>query len=35
MRVRDNVRIHLDYRQKLAGNAQPGSGPVVTLASDF
>jgi hypothetical protein len=35
MKVRDNVRIHFDYRQKLAGNAQPGSGPAVTLAGDF
>lgn len=34
-RVRDNIRVHLDYRQRLAGNAQPGSGPVVTLAADF
>jgi hypothetical protein len=35
MKVRNNVRVHLDYRQKLAGNAQPGSGPAVTLAGDF
>jgi hypothetical protein len=35
MKVRNNVRIHFDYRQKLAGNAQPGSGPAVTLAGDF
>ena len=34
-RVRDNIRVHLDYRQRLAGNAEPGSGPVVTLAGDF
>lgn len=34
-RMRDNIRVHLDYRQRLAGNAEPGSGPVVTLAADF
>ena len=35
MRVRNNVRVHFDYRQRLAGNALPGSGPAVTLAGDF
>jgi hypothetical protein len=35
MRVRDNLRVHLDWRQRLAGNAQPGSGPAITLAGDF
>jgi hypothetical protein len=35
MKVRDNVRVHFDYRQRLAGNAEPGSGPAVTLAGDF
>ncbi len=35
MRVRDNVRVHVDWRQRLAGNAAPGSGPAVTLAGDF
>ncbi len=35
MKVRRNVRMHLDWRQRLAGNAQPGSGPVLTLAGDF
>jgi hypothetical protein len=35
MRVRNNMRIHLDWRQRLAGNAEPGSGPAVTLAGDF
>ena len=35
MRVRDNVRVHLDWRQRLAGNAEPGSGPAITLAGDF
>lgn len=35
MQVRKNLRVHLDWRQRLAGNAQPGSGPAITLASDF
>jgi hypothetical protein len=35
MQVRRNVRVHLDYRQRLSGNAEPGSGPTVTLAGDF
>ena len=35
MRVRNNLKVHFDYRQRLAGNAQPGSGPAVTLAGDF
>lgn len=35
MKVRDNIRVHVDWRQKLAGNAQPGSGPAITLAGDF
>jgi hypothetical protein len=35
MKVRNNIRVHVDWRQKLAGNAQPGSGPAVTLAGDF
>jgi hypothetical protein len=35
MRVRNNVRVHFDWRQRLAGNARPGSGPAVTLAGDF
>jgi hypothetical protein len=35
MNVRNNIRVHLDWRQKLAGNAEPGSGPAVTLAGDF
>lgn len=35
MKVRNNVNVHLDYRQRLAGNAEPGSGPAVTLAGDF
>lgn len=35
IRVRRNVRVHVDWRQRLAGNAEPGSGPVLTLAGDF
>jgi hypothetical protein len=35
MKVRNNVRVHFDWRQRVAGNAQPGSGPAVTLAGDF
>jgi hypothetical protein len=35
MRVRPNLKVHVDWRQRLAGNAQPGSGPAVTLAGDF
>jgi hypothetical protein len=29
------IRVHADYRHKLVGNAQPGSGGVVTIAGDF
>jgi hypothetical protein len=29
------MRVHLDYRHKLIGNAEPGSGGVVTVAGDF
>jgi hypothetical protein len=35
MMVRRNVKVHFDYRQRVAGNALPGSGPTVTLAGDF
>jgi len=35
MKVRNNLRVHFDWRQRLAGNARPGSGPAVTLAGDF
>jgi hypothetical protein len=35
MRVRNNVKVHVDWRQRLAGNAAPGSGPALTLAGDF
>lgn len=35
MQVRKNVRVHFDWRQRLAGNALPGSGPAITLGADF
>jgi hypothetical protein len=35
MQARKNVKVHFDWRQRLLGNAQPGSGPAVTLAADF
>jgi hypothetical protein len=35
MRVRNNVGVHFDWRQRIAGNARPDSGPAVTLAGDF
>ena len=35
MRVRNSMRVHLDWRQRVAGNAAPGSGPAVTLSADF
>ena len=35
MRVRGNMRVHLDWRQRVVGNAEPGSGPALTLAADF
>ncbi|MGN6059296.1 MAG: hypothetical protein ACTHOI_12025 [Sphingomicrobium sp.] len=35
MQVRRNVRVHFDWRQRLAGNALPGSGPAITLGADF
>lgn len=35
MRVRNNMRVHLDWRQRVAGNALPRSGPAITLAGDF
>jgi hypothetical protein len=35
VRVRKNLKVHLDWRQKLVGNARPGSGPALTLAGDF
>jgi hypothetical protein len=35
MKVRDNLKVHVDWRQQLAGNARPGSGAAITLAGDF
>jgi hypothetical protein len=35
MRVKNNMKVHFDYRARLTGNARPGSGPAVTLAGDF
>lgn len=35
MQVRKNVKLHLDWRQRIAGNARPGSGPAITLSGDF
>jgi hypothetical protein len=35
MRVRNNLKVHVDWRQRLVGNAAPGSGPALTLAGDF
>ena len=35
MRVGRSIRVHLDYRHRLAGTALPGSGAVVTIAGDF
>ena len=29
------IRAHLDYRVKLMGNAQPGSGPALTVGANF
>jgi hypothetical protein len=33
--ARQNVRIALDWRQRVAGDARPGSGLALTLGSDF
>lgn len=35
LRVRRNIRIDLDWRQRLADQAEPGSGPALTLAGNF
>lgn len=35
LRVGTRMRINLDYRYKLLGSAEPGSGGVVTIAGDF
>jgi hypothetical protein len=35
MKVRHKIRVHADWRQRLAGKAEPGSGPALTLAANF
>jgi hypothetical protein len=35
MQVRKNLKVHVDWRQRLTGNARPASGPALTLAGDF
>lgn len=35
LRLTPKIRAHFDYRYNVAGNAQPGSGAVMTLAGDF
>ena len=35
MRIGRSMRVHADYRQRVAGSAAPGSGPVMTIAADF
>jgi len=35
MQVRRNLKVHVDGRQRLRGNARPGSGPALTLSGDF
>jgi hypothetical protein len=35
IQVRRNLKVHADWRQKLVGNARPGSGPALTLSGDF
>ena len=35
IRLRDNIRAHIDWRQRIVGNAAPASGPSLTLAADF
>ena len=30
-----NLRVLADWRQRIAGDARPGSGPAITLATDF
>ena len=33
--LRRNLRVHADYRQRIAGDAVPRSGPALTIAGDF
>ena len=35
MDVGRGIRLHADYRQRLAGEARPSSGPALTIAGDF
>ena len=35
MDVGRGIRLHADYRQRLAGEARPASGPALTIAGDF
>jgi hypothetical protein len=35
MRLRQNVSVHLDWRQRLAGTAEPASGPALTVGANF
>jgi hypothetical protein len=35
MDVGRGIRLHADYRQRLAGEARPTSGPALTIAGDF
>lgn len=34
-RLGTSMRVHADYRQRLLGQAAPGSGPVLTLVGNF
>ena len=34
-RIGSKMRVHVDYRQRLVGAANPGSGPVLTLGANF
>jgi hypothetical protein len=31
----ESLRLSAEYRFRIAGDARPGSGPVLTLGSDF
>ena len=35
MPLGNRMRVHVDWRQRVAGSAAPGSGPALTLAADF
>ena len=35
LKVGRSMRVHMDYRAKVLGNAAPGSGGAVTIAGDF